>query len=479
MTGAALALPVVKELRSLLPIWAACTALLIGAHLFDIPFGRAYLVLLYGFGSIALGAHLFGQEFANGTFVLLLTQPMERRRVLAIKLGVLAAMLAAIGAAAWLTLPRAASDDFAWTAVLVGAVALCLAPAWTLVARSTLAGAVFTIATPAVVRLGLDIVGAVRFDREPDRMDAFQDQVFGPVLLIVCGVAASLTMRRFSRIEADGSTGGDIHLFTRAGRKSRETFERPNAMWQLIAKELRVQQMTLTVTAIFAAAFVLQAVILQLYPGSPTGHILPIAVLHGLAGTLLAGSLSSAEERHLGTWHSQSMLPLAPARLWMVKVAVAYALVIVLAGGLSAAAAALAPGTRPMWTRIGPLAAVLVVTTLAIYVSSVSKSGIRALLAVVLVLFGAVPLGMTLLSEVPRLLGPIVELRAAGPLGRGGIPGAQSLLGTAMVFCAGALWMGYRNHLAGEHRKVAIAGQAAVLTALVLTGVIASFITGL
>src|SRR6185295_10870564 len=73
-----------KEIRALLPLWLGCVVLVWAGGLGDSFWFRvgfiAYLV-----GSAALGALSVGQEYTNGTLPMLLSLPISRRRMFAMK----------------------------------------------------------------------------------------------------------------------------------------------------------------------------------------------------------------------------------------------------------------------------------------------------------------------------------------------------------------------------------------------------------
>jgi hypothetical protein len=85
-----------KEIRLLLPAWAAAMALVIFQISIPVPFGflagapdiGAPFGLILGF--LLLSVASFGQELSSGSLASLLSQPMERRRIWATKIKMLA-----------------------------------------------------------------------------------------------------------------------------------------------------------------------------------------------------------------------------------------------------------------------------------------------------------------------------------------------------------------------------------------------------
>ena len=88
-----------KEFRALLPVWAtgmgvALVILVVGypwpGALNDLwRLARDVAPVVFGIVPIVLGAQAIGHELAAGTFATLLTQPVARTRLFAVKLAVL------------------------------------------------------------------------------------------------------------------------------------------------------------------------------------------------------------------------------------------------------------------------------------------------------------------------------------------------------------------------------------------------------
>ena len=108
-------------------------------------------MIVYAVGTVALGALSIGHEYTNRTLTLLLSLPVDRRRLYLVKLGVLIPMLVALAAlASRPARTRRALDPAGAAPILLLAVAcgLFLAPWLTMVCRSPLAGIVFALAIP-------------------------------------------------------------------------------------------------------------------------------------------------------------------------------------------------------------------------------------------------------------------------------------------------------------------------------------------
>ena len=152
-----------KEIRALLPTYAAALgSIAIGCV------SNSYLLIALGllgfaFGSVALGAQSFGLEYSHRTLSLLLSQPIDRRRVFFYKLAVLSVMLVTLTVAILVLyddlLRRAASPHTEPSMLLLAAACgLFVAPTLTMICRSTLAGIVFTVAIPGLLSVGADVV---------------------------------------------------------------------------------------------------------------------------------------------------------------------------------------------------------------------------------------------------------------------------------------------------------------------------------
>ena len=94
---------VVKEIQLLRPVYAMAMILaivpvwLLPRNTVDLP--EALAIGPFGLGAVILALSAFGPEFGLQTFALLLTQPMERRRIWWTKITVLAGAMATVFAA--------------------------------------------------------------------------------------------------------------------------------------------------------------------------------------------------------------------------------------------------------------------------------------------------------------------------------------------------------------------------------------------
>jgi len=413
-----------KELRELLPWWGAAAVTVVAAGqvsqqslIRPISSEHALVagVFAYVAGSVALGALSIGHEYSYRALPVLLAQPIHRARVLATKLAILATLLAALFALAAWQLPTDGafwSRGWPWRIFLIlpSIGALLLTPWLTMVSRGPLGGAVFSVALPFV----LFVIGAQAFTRG----EAAMDFAFVSTLALV-GAGGLLTWRTFLRLEAidgpDAEIGVPVWLRrgVRSGATARRRIRHP--LWLLALKELHIQQMTFVVSALFVVAWIAIAIATVPSFGTIRPAHTAITYIHGAVVALMAGALASGEERQLGTLDWQTLQPIRARTQWAIKAGVALALALILGFGL--------PGLfwiiegspnlgRFPWTM--PLGAVLLTST-ALWVSSLSTSGMRALLATFPVIAGIAVVFVTL--ERPRLGGAaLLEPLATGLL---------------------------------------------------------------
>ncbi len=392
-----------KETRALLPAFAASIVALAAVSPtrsigFDLGPG------LYFLAAATLGALSIGHEYLRGTLPVLLSQPVPRRRIWLSKLAVLAVMLAALLAFAWWSwgpLPR--STDVFNPQVFAGRLTLLLfpvlcglfvAPWLTLVFRSPLAGIVFTAALPIVIGIINTLVvwsalrsGAVR--SWPDFLHLLAS-VARWTTVALCLVAAVAGWRLFGQLEAIDGDGPVVQLprwLRRGTTTSTESVTRP-VLWRLVAKELRLQQMTIVVAGLGLAGMVGVRMIERAVPAFPHQFVYPITVLQLVLLPTLAGSLASAEERRLGTIEWQTLLPFASWKQWAVKIGVASLVSLTGAIALPLAVKFIDPAFDIVVSRgagaFFPWSAAAVALILllgSVYVSSLSSTGLSAIVA--------------------------------------------------------------------------------------------------
>ncbi|MBK9238846.1 MAG: ABC transporter permease subunit [Acidobacteria bacterium] len=227
----ALPLQLRKELRELLPWWAAIVAGMLACWVLlqelppmlddrhFTPDGRATVppasmvfgLFAYAGGAIALGALSLGQEYSHGTLSGLLVQPASRARLLLTKFAVLWPMLlglAALAMTAFASDPWFGAENSGKLLMLCAlpfACGLFLAPWMTMACGGPLAGAVFGGALPSL----LWVVGSyfhVPFDS------------LWQATMALAGLGALMTWRAFMTLRGQRWVPGRVGSFDRVAR---------------------------------------------------------------------------------------------------------------------------------------------------------------------------------------------------------------------------------------------------------------------
>jgi hypothetical protein len=483
-----------KEVRGLGSTWLTAAALLVAVGfvetgldaVLDVQQPRAgarQLTVLFYVGACALlGALSIGQEFTDRTLAGLLAQPAARSSMLLHKLGVVAAMLLALGGLAWaygltpLAVARAWPEISPTGRVLVTVLpvlgGVLLTPCLTLLTRSALAGSVFTIGLSMVMMIGSQAAVPWLYGDAATLAQAnarFLD-VFVHTMLVVVVLSALLMWRLFMRLEAIEGRGLELHVpawllkprvHLAAARSARSVWQ------QMLGKELHLLEMTFVVSGLYVAAWL--AVVLvgeSLFPIRRAGYMAAATLLHAGAIPLLAGSLASAEERQLGTLGWQVLLPIAAWRQWAVKAAVVLVLSLGLAIGVPAILYALfASGPGPVRLGWPPAAAIAAVATLSLYASSLSTNGVRALFASASAIGGVLLVAhITMNNVMPGWMPLPWDLRNAA--------WAVLYAASAAMF-AWLLWLGMKNHGSAERGAKRVLKQVAALGAVAVVAMLA------
>lgn len=472
-----------NELRTLSPLWAAAAAMLALAGLTDNGSIEGMAVSAYALGSVVIGAQVMGHEYSSRTLTLLLSQPISRHAIFAVKLFVAGGMVLTLTAVASQTIfqaDRGDPDVPVQAALLVALASVSLAPALTLLCRSAIGGVVFTIGIPGVVYTSAMVIALLRFGtRNASAIDEFAQGMFWPVTSGICAVAGLASWWMFGRLQAIDGAGADIHLPQWLSR-SASTRRRRHPMAELVAKELHIHQMAFVLAALYLAGAAIFAVMHWWNPEMSTDPAMAITVLYLGSLPVVIGSLASAEERHMGTAQWQLLMPMAAWKQWAVKTGVAIGLALLLALALPwAASVGFGPprlkAAGELWAVIA--AAVFVLASGSLYVSSLSGSGLRALVIAVPALFGGFLFlqwsqhYVYLLLDYSRLLSPPRRFQWYM------MPGFFMTFVTLPLSCA-LLIAAYRNERAGV-RSIARVGVQLVIFAAITLGMSAvMFIAG-
>jgi hypothetical protein len=146
-------------------------------------------------------------------------------------------------------------------------------------------------------------------------------------------------------------------------------------VWLLVKKELRLQQMTFAATGVCTVIWIGIAASTRIIPGFHGFPIAAVAILYGGLLAMLIGALASAEERQIGTHEWQVLLPMAAWQQWAVKVGTVLGLAAVFSYAIPVALAYGTVSVNPWHAGV-----IVLLATCSLYVSSLCRSGLRALI---------------------------------------------------------------------------------------------------
>ena len=470
-----------KEIRALAPLWLGCIAIVWAGGLGD-PFLFRAGFLSYLLGSAALGALSIGHEYTNRTLPLLLSIPVSRRRVFALKASVLVTMLLTLAVIALARLPVTRVGRDLKDTALVGTLALLssvfLAPWLTMVCRNVIAGTVFSLSIPAALLVGSELLALVvtgHVDSQPSQF--FRMQVLWISMLLLSVLGGISSWRTFMRLEATEGPRSEFRLprlISRSGPSASAAagFRRTHPVWSLLRKEVHLQQLTFVTSALYVCGWIATLIGRRLTGIRDVEDALFIlTVVHGAIIALLSGSLASAEERHLGVLESELLMPISTARQWTVKVAVVFALCVCLAMGLPVVLVLGFSVASSVHFNLPFAVAVVVLAAVSLYVSSLSTSGVKALL-----ISGPVAISLAvlipLLGDVVLWVGRGIHIRPHDPFG----PGAMMLI-AATVFLL-LVRFGLTNHRLSDRSSFRIWRQVLWLSGSVTCIMLLTLIVG-
>jgi len=448
-----------KEIRALLPLWLGCVVLVWAGGLGDSFWFRvgfiAYLV-----GSAALGALSVGHEYTNGTLPMLLSLPISRRRMFAMKAAVLTLMLVLLASMAMARLPVTPLGRDLKDTALVGTLSflssLFLAPSLTMACRNVIAGAVFSLCLPASLMVGSELLAFVVTGQvDSPAFQSFKMRVLWNSMAVLSAFGAVASWRTFMKLETTDTQRSEFRHSRFIGRATspaaaRERSRPGHPVWNLVRKELHLQQLTFAVSGLFICGWIAALLIRRLTgPRDIEDGLLILTVVHGVVVALLSGSLASAEERHLGVLESQVLLPVSMMRQWMLKAGVVIGLCVLLAMVLPAALIWISEGAS--FVRINmPFAIIVMLAGVGLYVSSVSNSGVKALL-----IAGPAALSLVVLTPLLRdfvlWFARLVNIRPKGDVFG---PGPTALI--AMMVFTLLIGFGLTNHRSSDRSAIVI-----------------------
>jgi ABC-type transport system involved in multi-copper enzyme maturation permease subunit len=391
-----------KEVRALALPWLGCLACLVVPAIANAPMWLGGLSApAYFLGAAAIGGMSIGHEYNDRTLSLLLTLPVRRERLFAIKLAVLAVMLLilwAVASALVFSDARLADESSDMAALIPVLYGLFLAPWFTMACRNPIGGAVFALAVPGVLLVAGELIGIRLYGHGSDTED-FRATVASFGTIGLCAVGAVLGWGTFTRLEAIEGPGQAVRLprwlRTLDSTKVIDRGTRQHPLWLLVKKEISLQQLPLVLAGFYILAWLVGEALMSIVSDVEYRHAFgALSLPYGLLLALLIGSSASAAERQIGTLEWQTLLPIAAWKQWVVKVGVVFGLAVALAFGLPILLLYFGGLVRPdsimsLMAARSAITVVIVATTASVYVSSLSRSGLRALVMSIPALFGA------------------------------------------------------------------------------------------
>lgn len=398
-----------KEFRALLPWWASSAGVLMlswilrtseWARFFSDSDYMGVGLWAYAIGAVVLGAMAVGQEFTHNTLAAVLLQPVSRHQLLLAKAIPLALLLASLAVLASFSLGLNMFDGgprgltIAWLPVACG---FCLAPWLTMLSRGALGGAVYSFLVPSLLFVAGGYLN-------------IPHTAVAPLIVGLGIVSLILTAYTFSRLEVSGTARTEVDLLAWLPRTQRRfPAAGRHPLWVLLTKELRLQQVTLLAGMAYVTAWIL---IGAASPWMRETRVLDLRyaatmLFAGLAA-VLPGALVSAEERRFNTadWHT--LLPTGSGLQWVIKVGTALVLTVGLAVGLPALLDGLSSGPA-IEEAFSPLLAASVCIA-AVYISSLSRNGLHALLATVPAITVGIALWLGMVALTVWLATPFADV---------------------------------------------------------------------
>jgi hypothetical protein len=447
--------PIRKEARALLLPWLVCVSVLIAVAVTG-SVGREIAILAFCLGAAAVGALSIGHEYTDRTLSLMLSLPVPRVRQLLIKQIVLGVLLLALGLIAnaitvWVADVRVLRIP-AWVFALPLLYAFFLAPWLTMVCRNPIAGAVFTTALPAILWVASEWPGALLDSRGPE-MAAFRQSLFWYGSLVLCAIGFYATWRMFLALEAIEGPVANVALprwlAPAADRRSGHRVASRSRVAHLVTKELHLQQLPILLGVLNLVAWL--GLTIALADSPLLDAFTAINVFVAVLMAIVIGATASAGERELGTVEWQVLMPVATWVQWTVKVGVAVSLALLLALVLPAAYAYLHQGVSArQLLQPARLLGVILLTVGGVYVSSLCRTALWALLASLVTAVGA---AMYLQIVVMSFVGPQFLFFS------------QRMVFPIAVLIAMMLWFGHANHRSADRPVHRVWMQAMTIVA--------------
>jgi hypothetical protein len=470
-----------KEFRALLPVWATAMTIIVFGRFAASGWLSGLGLLGFAFGSIVLGAQSMGHEYSHKTLTLLLSQPVRRRRTFQIKALVLFIMVVTLGASTLVlfpdTLSRVPSTQGASGIFVVAFVyGLCLAPWLTMLCGSAMAGTVFTIAVPGLLATATEFAGIIYGLAEPAVLDRFVAWAFWTATAACCVTSAVASWRTFNRLEASDGGYAEIQLPGASPRPTLETARlRRQSPWRAIfVKELRLQQMAFVIAALFAVFWLGTAV----RPGPMEDLLLPATFLYAGILAPIIGTMTSAQERQLGTLEWQTLLPVAAWRKWLVKVGVAWLLAVTFGVALPVALAYVT-GPRLAMHWVSSLTFMVVgLAAAGVYMSSICRTTVTALVLTFPAIFVLVVLFRLIVDQLATVSANAPAMRSVRVAALGAVNMETLLFAIVVGLSALLVFLASINHRQLDLAPRRLVAQAIAILGYMMAAVVVMFLKG-
>lgn len=389
----------IKETREMLPLLIGTLFLIAVPYVIWQPQAGGWGYLVLGVGCIAMATSAFGSELQHKTIWLLFSQPISRTTIWVEKMVVLVSAIAVSTLLLYACLRIYAWEQFsAFALIFIPLCAFCGAPYLTLIARTGIGGAVFSIALPGTLCASAHLISDLKYVNDPARYE-FPARLLAVPLAIYCVLGLSLGYAKFKRLQVleNSSEGFSLPGWIEGFLIRPWTWMVPKktgAFTSLVLKEIRLQQMSFIIAGLFCLGGLAGALVKARYQhrfGTDYeiyGHIYYVLYLSMLP--LVAGVISAAEERAQGILDWHLTLPPSARKQWLAKMLMTLTISLVLglflpfllhvsgvgilhSDGLKASLPS--PDLQPLIV-LGNL----LLTSVAVFVGSFSKSTLRAVL---------------------------------------------------------------------------------------------------
>lgn len=389
---AALPLPVLKDVRvAAAPAICGIAAIVLATLFLRQPFSLGWTgVAIHSITCSAIAAMVFGQDFMYRTAAWSLALPIARTRVWRQRMLIAALAMLPVTILGFLVdwgmfafgtnyhVEPNAWFNFGIALLEPALTALCMAPWLTLISRSPLFGTIFSIGTLyGVFIVSLALFRLLGFD-EPEQTAGEFGMYAMPCIWIF---GAVMGWRKFMTLEAiEGTAAVSNSKATRA--RAAQPIRRGGAAWQLFKKEIMLQRVPLGLAALaMGLVFLLKNEQAELWT-----LVYPVALV------VLMASVSSAEERQIGTAEWQVVLPMAFWKQWLMKFSVTWLLAFVVGLMLPIAVLFYKTGELQEIENLDSLTATPILAAgsflfvaVTMYVSSLCNSGLKAVMAAMVV----------------------------------------------------------------------------------------------